>query len=368
MHLELYAGNLRMGGAVSVAASFFRELVDTQAEFPSLQDLSILLSPYVATAIGEETLTALARQGGDVRIVDERAGLTGRRSTPTDVRYALFGPEFAPVTTQLSAAGFADRTLITNRPKRSWMMSGNALKTSRLKRYDALVVQSTIMATELRDLVGPSLPIEVIPNAVSTIFFDASKWLPVAIPSHDYECVQLFYPAMGYQHKNHRMLPSLVVRTKERFGLNVVVYVTLPPKDFHRMGLGEVPGIVNLQPLRVEEVAWVLNACDALIFPSLNETFSSAPLEAMALGKPVIAADIPSTRATTAGLALLFDPAYVDAAAEAVNTIATAPRLLDDRICEAVKYVGSLPTAAERVRRTLQFLLNSYETFRKSSR
>jgi glycosyltransferase involved in cell wall biosynthesis len=60
------------------------------------------------------------------------------------------------------------------------------------------------------------------------------------------------------------------------------------------------------------------SSCAAFIYPSVYEGFGLPPLEAMACGAPVIAADIPSLREVTGEAALLFPPERSDELAQAM--------------------------------------------------
>jgi glycosyltransferase involved in cell wall biosynthesis len=57
------------------------------------------------------------------------------------------------------------------------------------------------------------------------------------------------------------------------------------------------------------------NACDALLFPSLEEGFGYPLIEAFATGLPVVCSDIPVLREVAGGAAVLVDPAPPDCAA-----------------------------------------------------
>lgn len=59
-----------------------------------------------------------------------------------------------------------------------------------------------------------------------------------------------------------------------------------------RLGVEEQVSIIGLQP----DVRPFLGACDVVTLPSLTETFSLAALEAMALGRPVVHADVGGAR------------------------------------------------------------------------
>lgn len=73
------------------------------------------------------------------------------------------------------------------------------------------------------------------------------------------------------------------------------------------------------------EIAALLGGAQALVFPSLYEGFGIPPLEAMTLGCPVIASDIPATREVCADAALYFDPADDAALAAHMSELFSRP-------------------------------------------
>jgi glycosyltransferase involved in cell wall biosynthesis len=89
------------------------------------------------------------------------------------------------------------------------------------------------------------------------------------------------------------------------------------------------------------DIGDLLAAADIFCFPSIYEGFGGAAIEAMAIGTPIVASDLPALREVLDNAALLVRPQSADALAEAVD------RLLDDR-----SLAGSLAAdAMVRVRR-----------------
>ena len=68
----------------------------------------------------------------------------------------------------------------------------------------------------------------------------------------------------------------------------------------------------------------------ALVFPSFYESFGLPPLEAMRLGCPVVASDIPALREVCGDAALYVDPYRPADIAGAVRTLLSDPRLRED--------------------------------------
>ncbi len=81
------------------------------------------------------------------------------------------------------------------------------------------------------------------------------------------------------------------------------------PAVFDRFAFPADPRLIFAGRRSDAEITALLGGARALVFPSLYEGFGIPPLEAMTLGCPVIASDIPATREVCADGALYFDPA-----------------------------------------------------------
>jgi glycosyltransferase involved in cell wall biosynthesis len=73
--------------------------------------------------------------------------------------------------------------------------------------------------------------------------------------------------------------------------------------------------------VRPEELAALLGACTALIFPSLYEGFGMPVLEAMASGKPVLCSRVTSLPEVADDVAIYFDPAEPAQIAAAIDAL-----------------------------------------------
>jgi glycosyltransferase involved in cell wall biosynthesis len=79
-----------------------------------------------------------------------------------------------------------------------------------------------------------------------------------------------------------------------------------------------------------EDVAGLLAACDAFVYPSFYEGFGLPVLEAMAAGVPVACSDRSSLPEVAGDAALLFDPHDTAALADALRRVLSDPSLADD--------------------------------------
>ncbi len=73
------------------------------------------------------------------------------------------------------------------------------------------------------------------------------------------------------------------------------------------------------------DVKLLLHAADIFVFPSVHEGLGVAMLEAMAVGRPIVAANIPALREVTGGAAVLVPPRHADALGDAIVALAERP-------------------------------------------
>ena len=158
----------------------------------------------------------------------------------------------------------------------------------------------------------------------------------------------LIYPANTWPHKNHDMLLTAAGMYFARHPSSDLKIVCAGVSDdargrtlkaaATRMGLGErviFPGFLSER-----ELAGLLAAARALIFPSLFEGFGMPLLEAMAQGVPVLSANTTSLPEIAGDGALLFDPRRPGEILSAIETIEEEP--------QARRAVGRSGTRARR--------------------
>ncbi|MGI2030853.1 glycosyltransferase family 4 protein [Rhizobium panacihumi] len=91
---------------------------------------------------------------------------------------------------------------------------------------------------------------------------------------------------------------------------------------FAKSLLGELPpSVVSTGRLTDEEIQALYRKAAALVFPSIYEGFGIPPLEAMAVGCPVIASDIPPVREVCRDAVVYFDPHHVASITSAMRDV-----------------------------------------------
>lgn len=83
--------------------------------------------------------------------------------------------------------------------------------------------------------------------------------------------------------------------------------------------------VLPIGPVSFDELLWLYNNAQALIFPSLDEGFGLPPLEALACGTPVVASNSGSIPEVVGEAAILVNPKDHDAIAQAILWISSDP-------------------------------------------
>ena len=145
-----------------------------------------------------------------------------------------------------------------------------------------------------------------------------------------------YYPAMLAPHKNHEiLLRALAILRKEGTSIDLVL-TGKRSDDWNRLSaLASRLGVADLVRhkgfvTRAEVLALMSNA-ECLVFPSQFEGFGLPPLEAMALGVPVIASNRTSLPDIVGDAGILVDPNDAAAWAAAISTVRD-PRVRADLI------------------------------------
>jgi glycosyltransferase involved in cell wall biosynthesis len=141
----------------------------------------------------------------------------------------------------------------------------------------------------------------------------------------------LLYPANFWPHKNHRTLFEALRRYRQtHLDSRLKLVCTGAPNPLMGALAREAesllpPGAVVFAGYLPEAgLASLLEACTAVIFPSLYEGFGMPVLEAMAQGKPVLCSNVTSLPEVAADAAIYFDPTDPAQIATAIDALGDA--------------------------------------------
>lgn len=213
-----------------------------------------------------------------------------------------------------------------------------ALVPGTLRRAARVFVVSEAMKREAAELYGvPDDRMDVVYNSVDPLYqpvgdgFDAEAFrLRLGLPRH-----YIAYIGAVQPRKNIARLAEAVSRLRDR-GLPHALVVAGKPawlygplrRRLEELRLGD--RLVFTGYLERDDLPRLLHAADAFAYVSLYEGFGLPVVEAMACGTPTLASAIPAHAETTAGAALLCDPASVDAIEEGLARILTDAELRAD--------------------------------------
>lgn len=218
-------------------------------------------------------------------------------------------------------------------------------------RVHRAIVQSDVIADELRDNF-PELGdrIRIVPQP-------APQWLGEVMPSQiawsGDRPLRLFYPASPYPHKNHGLLNDYA--SKFGVGSGVEIILTLDPAG------GSFPSplvLIGLQDAKGMRGQYA--ATDALIFPSLDESFGLPLVEAMTLRLPILAADRPYARSLCGDAAIYFDPSSAASLNDAI--IELRQRLTAGWTPDYAARLASIPRDWDEVARQMVALFHDDRT------
>jgi glycosyltransferase involved in cell wall biosynthesis len=211
--------------------------------------------------------------------------------------------------------------------------------TELLRRATYVVVGNDRGKTELERFYGiDSSRIRRLAHPTPAFALEAEPELTQALPKslalpRDY----LLYPAQFWPHKNHVLLLDAIKLLAERDNLTVPVVFCGSDKgngryvreEVNRLGLSTQVFFLDFVD-RETLVALYRNA-RALIYLTLFGPENLPPLEAFALGCPVVASAVPGSEEQLAGAALLVDPLDVEEVAAGIKRVVE-----DDEFCASL--------------------------------
>lgn len=172
-----------------------------------------------------------------------------------------------------------------------------------LRFAERLIVQTDVMAERLAEAYPQAA------SRISVVRQPPPSWLmngdaaPPTAASQPHLGMRLFFPSDASPHKNHK----LIVEALKSRGIGSIVHAVEVTVDSH-----DLPeNLPLLQPrgrLGEAEMRQAYARADALLFPSLEESYGLPLVEAIHLGLPIICADRPYARTLCGDVAIYFDP------------------------------------------------------------
>ncbi|WP_018156633.1 glycosyltransferase [Demetria terragena] len=359
------ASNIHQGGALQSAASVVDEIThilrqgELRDRYPWLEWLRIVMSPEVAAEMGREPLQH--------EVVSRRwhsPALWHRRGPLPDVYVTIFGPAYGVRRGRVAISGFADGTAILRDPTLSDQTLKRRLRRrirTRASRFffarqDLLYTEAERTATELsRSLRFDATRVGVIPNTPNGVLSQPALWRPAPLPAKEPGTFDVGFVTRWYPHKNFEILGSAAQLLQEN-GIRVRFIVSLRPDELERLDPATRAFVYSVGELSIRQVPSVYEYCDAMVFPSLIESASAAPLESLRLNGHLAASDRDFVRIPCGDAPHYFEPTDPRACAEALAEILTNENVRTQRAEAARVIAGTFPSPRTRAEDFLQFV------------
>ncbi|NCA90875.1 MAG: glycosyltransferase [Gammaproteobacteria bacterium] len=204
------------------------------------------------------------------------------------------------------------------------------------------------MRGRLKELYGAH-DLRVINNAVTINTAPGEVTLDVALPIG----VRLVYPSVYYPHKNLEVLLDLAGAIQSSQLDYRIVTTVNPDTDAARRYLDSIAErglqdvITNIGQVPLNQMHSLYKQCDALLMPTLLESFSIVYLEAMHHGLPVFTSDMWFAQAVCGDAAKYFDPFDAKDILRALQEVMPHPSVKRDLTEAGARRLASFPTWEE---------------------
>jgi glycosyltransferase involved in cell wall biosynthesis len=198
-----------------------------------------------------------------------------------------------------------------------------------------LIAQTKVSETRLKKRFSID-NIDVIPNAVSLDNFTGGVHKNFGLPPNT---IKFLYLTKYYSHKNIEIFLSLAeIIRRENLPYTIVITIG---EDQHpnvkrfletiaKEKLDDI--VINVGPVSMENVPSLYQQCDALLMPSLLESFSGTYVEAMYHGKPIFTSDMDFAKVVCGDAGYYFDPLKADSIIDSIVTAYRDPNLLSAKV------------------------------------
>lgn len=155
------------------------------------------------------------------------------------------------------------------------------------------------------------------------------------------------YPANFSPHKNFKLILEVANLIKE-YNLPFVMLLTLDKNEASDF-LQEVYDknlscIYNIGKVSREEIYQLYTLCDALLFPSLLESYGLPYVEAMTFNKPILTSDLDFAHSVCGDVAFYFDPFKASSVLDVMMKFDQNKMLLSKKLEDGSHKMKLLPT------------------------
>jgi len=213
---------------------------------------------------------------------------------------------------------------------------------------DIVIAQTNFIRKRLKELYDLQ-DVRVINNAVTINAAPSDETFDFAIPSG----IRLVYPTVYYPHKNLQILLNLADLIKtSKIDYRIVTTVnpdTVAARQFlasiDKRGLQNI--IINVGQVPINQMPNLYRQCDALLMPTLLESFSIVYLEAMHHGLPIFTSNMWFAQNVCGDAAKYFDPFDAMDILRIIKEVMQNPEVKKSHIEKGAHQLSCFPTWKE---------------------
>ena len=266
----------------------------------------------------------------------------------------VFNPADLPIPSDLPQLFLFDWPYAAYPDSIAWKRGGVVDTSKRRLKYhlfrsylsfvDVLIAQGPALRERLIRLYGIN-NIPIVPNAVSVNNIDTSHLCDFGLDVG----FKLLCLSHYYSHKNLEIFIELaeLIRAND---LDWKIVITIHPDQGAgaRRLLNEIKSrslthiICNVGPVSMNDVPSLYRQCDALLLPTLLESFSGTYVEAMFHGKPIFTSKYEFAIDVCRDSAWYFDPLDVKDIFQCIRAAIKNPELMEHKIVVGKECLGSM--------------------------
>jgi glycosyltransferase involved in cell wall biosynthesis len=203
--------------------------------------------------------------------------------------------------------------------------------------------------------------ITIIPTPVAIDIFNNKNKKKFNLPG---DRKKYLYPANYMSHKNFDIIIPLAEKIKKLnlpFTIVLTINETVAKKFIREIYYKDLECIINIGKIDGVFMPSLYQQCDAIIFPSLLETYGLPYIEAMAHGKPILTSDLDFAHDVCGDIAYYFNPFDADSILKEMQNVFSNEQERLERIRKGKLKVQNLPDwkeVTEQFQQQIEIILN----------
>ena len=216
-----------------------------------------------------------------------------------------------------------------------------------LKCASIIIAQTQVICNRLEEIFHLK-NVVIVPNAVSIDNLEKDQYAFPVLPS---EGIKLLYLTYYYTHKNIEILIPLAKEIKRlRLNFKIITTIDQSQHKWASLFINEIKQnrlddvIYNVGPTPMQLVPSLYKCCDALLMPTLLESFSGTYAEAMFHGLPIFTSDLCFARGVCGDAAFYFDPLNEKNILDTLMIAFSNSKILKEKISAGRRLINNAPS------------------------